>query len=177
MTTATLVPLTEYLRTVYHPDAEWLEGHLQERATGERSHAFIQTFFIKYFLAREEQWKVQVTQELRMQVSADKYRIPDVMVLRGDAPFEEIVRAPPLLCIEVLAPEDRMTEMQDRIEDYLTMGVSAVWIVNPKRRTGFVVDGAALLPVEDLTVSGTAIRVPVSEIFAGLDALKARSAS
>ncbi len=115
MPTATHVSLTDYLRTVYHPDAEWVDGHIRERAVGERSHAFIQTFFIQYFLAREDQWNIQVTQELRMQVSADNYRIPDVMVLRSDAPFEEIVRVPPLLCIEILSPEDRMTDIQERM--------------------------------------------------------------
>ena len=80
MTTATLVPLTEYLHTVYHPDAEWLHGHLLERAVGERSHAFIQTFFIKYFLAREEQWGLQVPQELR---SGTTIRVPVSAIFAG----------------------------------------------------------------------------------------------
>ena len=35
------------------------------------------------------------------------FRIPDVCLLRADAPFESILRDPPLLCIEIMSPEDR----------------------------------------------------------------------
>ena len=40
--------------------------------------------------------------ELRVQVAAERFRVPDVVVLRSGAPVEAIVRVPPLLCIEVL---------------------------------------------------------------------------
>ena len=97
--------------------------------------------------------------------------------MRSSDPFEEIVRTPPLLCIEVLSPTDSMTEMQDKIDDYLAMGVQAVWVVNPKRRKAFVVDRGALLPVDVLIVPETEIRIAVAEIFRGLDVLKAQSAA
>jgi Uma2 family endonuclease len=174
-TSTTLVPLEEYLNTTYEPDAEWVDGELKERAVGEGSHAYVQTFFIRYFLKHEDEFGIRVTQELRMQVSAKNYRVPDVTVIRSSDPFEEIVRTPPLLCIEILSPTDSMSEMQDKIDDYLTMGVKAVWVVNPKRRKAFLVDGGALLPAQELTVPGTTIRVGVKEIFAGLDELQARS--
>ncbi len=93
--------------------------------------------------------------------------------MRSSDPFEEIVRTPPLLCIEVLSPEDRMSDMQDKIDDYLAMGVQSVWVVNPKRRKAFIMEGGALLPVQELTVPGTRIRIQVADIFAGLDELKA----
>jgi Uma2 family endonuclease len=176
-TATTLVSLDEYLHTTYHPDAEWVDGELKERAVGEGSHAYVQTFFIKYFLLREADLGVRVTQELRTQVAPGNYRIPDVMVMRSTDPFEEIVRTPPLLCIEVLSPTDSMSDMYDKIEDYLQMGVTSVWVINPRRRRAFIADGAALFPVEILTVPGTAIRIVVAEIFAGLDALKAQSAA
>ncbi len=97
------------------------------------------------------------------------------MVLRSSDPFEEIVRTPPLLCIEVLSPTDSMSDMYDKIDDYLQMGVHAIWVINPRRRRAFIVDRGALLPVDVLSVPGTAIRIVVAEIFIGLDALKAQS--
>jgi hypothetical protein len=54
---------------------------------------------------------------------------------------------------------------------------TSVWVIDPRRRRAFIADGAALLPVEILTVPGTAIRIVVAEIFAGLDALKAQSSA
>jgi len=175
MATSTMVPLEEYLHTDYDPDCEWVDGELKERSVGEGSHGNIQTFFIEYFLLRKRQWGIRVTQEVRTQVSARNYRVPDVMVMRSSDPFEEIVRTPPLLCIEVLSPSDGMSEMQDKIDDYQAMGVQAVWVVNPRRRKAFVVERGALIPVDELTVPGTEIRVAVAEVFAELNALQARS--
>jgi len=95
--------------------------------------------------------------------------------MRSDARFEEIVTTPPLLCVEVLSPDDRMVDMQDKIDDYLAMGVPAIWVVNPRSRKAFVVDRGALIPVQVLTVAGTEISVSVDQIFAQLNALEGDS--
>jgi Uma2 family endonuclease len=116
-----------------------------------------------------------VTQELRTQVSPSHFRVPDVLVMRSDAPFEEIVKTPPLLCVEVLSPDDRMVDMQDKIDDYLAMGVAAIWVVNPRSRKAFVVDRGALIPVSELTVAGTEISVSVDQVFAQLNELEGES--
>jgi len=55
------------------------------------------------------------------------------------------VTTPPLLCVEVLSPDDRMVDMQGKIDDYLAMGVPAIWVVNPSSRKAFVVDRGALI--------------------------------
>ena len=174
MATSTMVALSEYLKTSYSPDCEWVDGEVRERNMGEGSHSFVQTFFIKYFGRREQEWGIRVMTELRTQVSANHFRVPDVLLMRSSDPFEEIVRTPPLLCIEVLSPEDRMTEMQDKIDDYLAMGVEAIWVVDPTRRKAFAVEEGALKPVAELTVPGTPIRVAVPEVFVELDRLGGR---
>jgi Uma2 family endonuclease len=172
MTTATLVPLEEYLHTSYEPDSDWIDGELRERPVGEGSHATIQTFFIKFFAVHEREWGIRVTQELRTQVAATRFRVPDVLLIRSDGPFEYIVRTPPLLCIEVLSPDDRMGEMQEKIDDYLAMGVTAVWIVNPRLRRAYMAESGKILQVAELTVPGTPIWITVPEVFAELDALE-----
>jgi hypothetical protein len=88
-TATTLVPLEKYLHTTYEPDAEWVDGELKERAEGEGSHGYVQTFFIRYFLKREEELGIRVTQEVRVQVAAKNFRVPDVHVMRSSDPFEE----------------------------------------------------------------------------------------
>lgn len=173
MATSTMVPLEEYLRTSYAPDCEWLDGEVRERKMGEQSHVRVQVFFITSFGARKEALGIRVDAEQRVQVSGERFRVPDVSLMRVGDPYEEIVRTPPLLSIEVLSRDDRMAEMEEKIDDYLKMGVRAVWVVNPQARSAsvFTVEGSRR--VTELTVEGTAIRVSLAEVFAELDAAEA----
>ena len=69
-----------------------------------------------------------------------------------------------------------MSRMRERVADYLAMGVSAVWAVDPWRRMAYFGEGEdRLMPEETaLTIPGTPVRVTVAEIFAELDRLKQR---
>jgi Uma2 family endonuclease len=172
METSATVPLSEYLNTTYHPDCEWIDGELRERNLGELPHASVQLFFTTYFAARRRELGIRVYQELRVQVSEDRFRVPDVVVLRSGDPADAIVVVPPLLCIEVLSRDDRASDLQEKIDDYLRMGVEVVWMVDPRLRTAFTVDGGGRQErVEELTVSGTAIRIARADVFAELDEL------
>jgi Uma2 family endonuclease len=96
--------------------------------------------------------------------------------MQGTAPFETIVHTPPLLCIEILSRDDRMSEMQERVDDYLGMGVAMVWLVDPRRRKAFMTEPHGLREAADeLTVPGTPIRVAVTEVFAELDELEGKT--
>ena len=177
MATSTVVPLGEYLRTSYRPDCDWIDGEVRERNVGEGSHASIQKFFIRYFGNRETEWGVLVWPEQRVQVSARRFRIPDVCLTAESVAFEEIIRVPPVLCIEILSRDDRMSDILERVEDYFKMGVGAAWVVDPWQRQAFSVDadGTMREEAEALVVEGTAIRVPVGEIFKELDRLQRRA--
>jgi Uma2 family endonuclease len=131
--TPVLIPVEEYLRTVYRPDRDYVDGEVKERNLGEKSHSKIQAFLIGYFLAHASEWKIDPLPEQRVQVSADRYRVPDITLIAEGGPEESIIRTPPVLCIEILSREDRMTEILGRVDDYLEMGVPAVWIVDPCR--------------------------------------------
>jgi Uma2 family endonuclease len=174
MAASTTVPLSEYLRTSYRPDRDWIDGEVRERNMGELLHAAVQGFFTRRIGNHAAEWQVRVYPELRVQTSAAHFRVPDVCVLRDIAPFEQIVRTPPLLCIEILSWDDRMIEMQERVDDYLGMGVVMVWLVDPRRRKGFVVSALGQHSVEELTVPETAIRIPLNEVFAELDELEGK---
>jgi Uma2 family endonuclease len=174
MATAALIPLSEYLETTYSPDREWVEGELRERSVPELSHASVQAFFTAYFTFNRKKFGVRVYPELRMQVAAERVRIPDVMVMRDSDPVDEIVVVAPLLCIEVLSPDDRMSDMQEKVDEYLDMGVDSVWVIDPRRRKASQTDGRSLQPVEELTVPGTRIAVPLSDVFEELNELKIR---
>jgi Uma2 family endonuclease len=176
MATSALVPLREYLETSYRPDRDWIDGEVRERNMGEGPHAAIQAFLIGLFRERRIEWAIRVLPEQRVQTSEQHYRIPDVCVMQGTAPFETIVHTPPLLCIEILSRDDRMSEMQERVDDYLGMGVAMVWLVDPRRRKAFMTEPHGLREAAgELTVPGTPIRVAVTEVFAELDELEGKT--
>jgi Uma2 family endonuclease len=178
MATATpvYVPLEEYLHTSYHPDRDWINGETKERNLGEQSHARIQAFFAYLFRLHAHDWSIRVLTEQRVQTSASHFRVPDVCLIPLATRTEEVVRTPPLLCIEILSREDRMSDIQERVEDYLAMGVQAVWVVDPRRRRAYsaIAPGTLQPAPEELTLEHTQIRVPIVDIFAELDELEAQ---
>ena len=169
-TTPVLIPVEEYLHTAYHPDRDYLDGETQERNMGETPHGRLQGFFVSYVFNRRDQWRVEAIPEQRVQITSSRFRIPDVCLISYDAPDELVIRTPPVLCIEILSRDDRMTEILDRVEDYLTLGVQTVWIVDPGRQRAYSVapTGALQPEPELLRVPNTPIQIPVPELFAEL---------
>lgn len=169
MAASVTIPMEEYLRTSYEHDCEWIDGEVRERGMPDEYHSAIQAFFIGYFLRLPRELGLRVRPELRVRVAPARFRLPDVTLLPASAPLQPIPDTPPMLCIEILSPDDSMGEMQEKIADYLAMGVGAIWIVDPRRRTLFTADAEGTHPVEVLTLAGTDVRLTVAEIFAELD--------
>ena len=171
MATPVLIPVEEYLRTVYRPDCDYIDGEVQERNMGERPHARLQGFFLRYFYPFEEQYNIETLPEQRLQISATRYRIPDIMLVSLSDPDPKIIRTAPMLCIEILSSEDRMRRVQQRLDDYAALGVQNMWVVDPWRETAFSAGPDAVLHEqrERLSVTGTTISVTVPQIFAALE--------
>ena len=78
----------------------------------------------------------------------------------------------PDLAVEVLSPDDRVSEVEDKVSEWLTAGSRQVWVVSPKLHTVTVyrslTDIATLTETESLeggdVVPGFVIKV--AEIFA-----------
>jgi len=148
MSAAAAVPLAEYLATSYRPDREYLEGLILERNLGEFDHSRLQFLIAVALGASEQALDAYVLPEQRVQVRATRFRIPDVCLIRRQD-REQIIRQAPLLCVEILSPEDTMSSTQQRIDDYLAMGVPVVWLVDPKSRRGFVYSETGMTPARD----------------------------
>ncbi len=48
MATGTTVPLQQYLSHTYEPDCDYVDGNLEERNAGERTHARLQARITAY---------------------------------------------------------------------------------------------------------------------------------
>ena len=75
MATSVHIPVEEYLRTVYRPDCDYVDGEVQERNLGEQYHGLLQATFAMIFGNHEEEWGLRVITEQRVQVSSSRYRI------------------------------------------------------------------------------------------------------
>ena len=166
MTTPTLTPVSEYLSTTYRPDREFLDGIISERNVGEFDHSRLQSLLTIYLGVREKQWGILVLTEQRVQVKSSKFRIPDVCVVVGPHTGEQILTKPPFLCIEILSKDDRMSEMQERIDDYLDFGVHSVWVFDPRKQRAFVFTKGGMTEPTDRILRADKITVPLDDLFA-----------
>src|SRR5215469_8710517 len=150
MPTTELVSVREYLSTTYRPDCDYVDGVVLERNLGETDHARLQREFIYYFHSRREEWGVHVYPELRVQVKLNRFRVADVCVVQGEEPSEPILTSPPFICIEILSRDDRMSQIQERVADYLAFGVPHVWVLDPRTRKAYRCTAAGFLEVQEL---------------------------
>lgn len=136
MASRTLISAEEYLRTSYRPDCDYVDGEVLERNVGEKTHGTVQKKIVLYLAPRETELGICVFPTQRVGVSQTRIRIPDVCVTLGE-PAEQIFTKPPFICIEVLSPEDRWARIQQRIDDYLAMGVPYVWVLDRSTETAY----------------------------------------
>jgi Uma2 family endonuclease len=68
----------------------------------------------------------------------DTVRAADVLFISNDRLASQgasgYLDVAPELVVEVLSPEDRWSEVTEKIQDYFAAGVARVWVVDPKRR-------------------------------------------
>ena len=167
-----LVSLEEYLGSSYEPDLEFVDGVLEEKKMGAWNHSFLQAMITHWFLSHRAEWKIDVLTEYRTRTSNMRVRLPDVCVVRQGEPVEAVRVTVPLLCIEILSPEDRPGRVMTRLDDFVAMGVEHLWILDPSDRSAATYTRFGMKPAEGnrLSVPGTEIYLDVAETFATLDA-------
>src|ERR1700722_4809924 len=135
MTTTRHVPVEVYLRSSYEPDAEYVDGTIERRPAGRWDHESWQAAILGWFSDREKEWGIRVLPSLRIRVAPTRYRVPDVTVLDRGQRIEQILTHPPLAVFEVLSPEDRVQRLKRKLEDYKTMGIPEIWVIDPHDST------------------------------------------
>lgn len=167
-----LISLEEYLHTAYHPDCDYVDGHLEERNMGDTKHALLQMELGFWFRLHRDDWHVRVLSELRTRVAPTRVRLPDVCVVLNDEALQQEVRTtPPLIAIEILSPDDRFNRVVVRLDDFLAMGVVNIWLLDPIERVAYTytASGLKLVQTSRLTIPNTPIYLDLPELFASLD--------
>lgn len=111
--------------------------------------------------------------------SPDTVRAPDTGFISNERlqqhgrPKRGYYPCAPDLVVEVLSPDDRQDEIDDKIEDWFAGGARLVWIANPRRKTVTVyrsLEDSRILTIND-SLDGEDVlpgfTCPLSEIFPG----------
>jgi Uma2 family endonuclease len=164
----TLVSEQEYLATIYEPDCEYVEGEILERNMAEVDHGGLQGLIATWLVNRRRELGIHVFPETRTQVAALRYRIPDIAVTLSKAKGR-ILREPPFLCIEIVSPEDRVSRMEEKIDDYLRFGVAYVWLIDPRKKSAWSYTREGKREAVSLLVTDEPrIELPILDLFAEL---------
>ena len=111
--------------------------------------------------------------EVTVRLREGKYFVPDVIVQRLDRIQEPYPTSPVHLCVEILSPDDHMSEALAKCEQYHAWGVETVWIVDPEAEQAWEYrSGERPLKRFRATVRLTAegISIPLAEVFSVLHA-------
>jgi Uma2 family endonuclease len=130
-TTTTFVSVEEYLRSSSDPDAEYVDGQIQERIGGENDHSAWQSAICAWFQEQAKEGQIRIRPSLRLQVSLDNFLVPDVTLLDRNRPVEKIATHPPVAVFEVLSPTDTLKRVMAKCLLSEQMGIQTILVIDP----------------------------------------------
>src|SRR5258706_7037391 len=107
----------------------------------------------------------------------DTVRAADILFISHDrlvrSSSSSYLDVAPELVVEVLSPDDRWTDVTEKLEDYFSAGIHSVWVLVPKLRRGLIY--RSLTEVTQLNVGQVltdeeilpGFSVPVADLFPG----------
>jgi Uma2 family endonuclease len=160
----TAIPIEEYLHTSYDGlDREFRDGEVVERSMPTTSHGTCQLLLGVFFMALRERLNLHPISEIRMRLPGNRILIADIGVFRPTRP-PQVPDYPPLVAIEVLSPDDRLSEVRAKLEEYRAWGVPHVWLADPESRRLYICDDR-FKEVDTLPIPELGIEVRPTDIF------------
>lgn len=165
MATKAVLSEAEYLRTSFPGvDQEFHDGEIIERTTPDLLHGEVQSNLSAFFRNRKSSHRTFSYSELRLRLRPDRVMIPDVTVFWPEKPTEAVPSTLPLIAIEILSPDDRMSEVRNKLQEYTDWGVPHVWLIDPHmKRLYLCKDG--LHEVPSYTLPEINLNVTPADLF------------
>jgi Uma2 family endonuclease len=166
MAAATIyIPVEEYLRSSFEPDAEYVDGQIEERAVGENDHSAWQGAICAWFQQQAREGQIRVRPELRVQVAPSCFLVPDVTLLDRNRPIEQIVTHPPIAVIEILSPSDALKRLMAKCGMYARMGIQTILVIDPDGpRYRYAAGRLEPLELRAFEIPGSSARFDLDEI-------------
>lgn len=163
------------------PETEWVRGRALQKVSPQRDHSRLQGALTTE-LGRWAAERGEVGPEWRFRVAppAEIRRplVPDVAYVSNERlrPLsDEELQMPPLapdVAVEILSPDDRRVDVDDKIGTYLRAGSSLVIVVDPLARVVELHDRSGVTPLdESAAIEHAALpgfSYPVRDLFAVL---------
>lgn len=163
------------------PETEWVRGRPLQKVSPKRDHSRLQGALTM----RLDRWATgrgEVGPEWRFRVAPPgelrRPLVPDVAYVSNERlrPLsDEEIEVPPLapdIAVEILSPNDRRIDVDDKIDVYLRAGSSLVIVVDPKRRIVELHDRVQTVHLDETgTLEHSALpdfAYPVRDLFAVL---------
>jgi len=120
MTITAPFPLHHYIALATKPYSEYIKGELFQKSVPTKLHSALQGW-LTYLLVRAlGSPHYQVLPEQNVQLSEQVMRIPDICVVEIDSPENDFaLTTPPLLCVELISPSDRLSVTVKKCQEYL----------------------------------------------------------
>ena len=153
----TAMSLERYLHTAFPDvDREYRDGEIVERSLPDYLHGRVQGAIFALFWALRSELALLPCVETRMRLRSNLVLISDVAVFYLNEPAR--VPDSPLVVVEVLSLDDRLTAVREKLEEYKAWGVPHVWLVDPHTRR-------LLMEVASLRVTELGIELLPARIF------------
>jgi Uma2 family endonuclease len=161
---------------------ELIEGELVTLTPAKGLHGFTTINVTDVLLVYNKQQKfgIILAAETGFFTRGDKrtVRAPDVAMISykrlpakaAKKVLSDYVSIPPDLVVEVVSPNDRAGEIEQKVKEWLDFGVGVVWVVYPEaRRVHVFTGGHSQILNEDDTINGgealSGFESPVSAFF------------
>jgi Uma2 family endonuclease len=166
----TFIPVEDYLRSSFDPDAEYVDGRIEERPVGENDHSAWQAAICAWFQQQLTEGQIRVRPELRVQVAPTCFLVPDVTLLDRNRPIEPVATFPPVAVFEILSPADTLKRLMAKCGRYERMGIRTILVIDPDGpKYQFVSGRLEPLQVRAFDIPGSKARFDLDEIEKLLD--------
>jgi len=165
MSSVTAVSVSEYLRTSYDPNCEYIDGLLVPKPMPTWRHSRIQGKIFSLIDSRFPDYLVGT--ELTVQVSASRFLVPDLAVQDATMVQEPYPTKPIILCVEILSPDDSLNKTLAKCREYHEWGTAHTWIVDPEtQRAWEYTKGSSAQEIDQAgELRAGLIHIPLTDIF------------
>ena len=133
-------------------------------------HGYVQMMIGHWFGLHMEEWGVAPESEVRTRVRPGNFRLPDVNIVPFPTELTKIQEQPPLIAIEILSDDDRVSDLAKRAGDLHAMGVRHIWLVDPEQRSAAVwTDGAYWKPEARPGIPSSPVHLDLNWLWARVD--------
>jgi Uma2 family endonuclease len=160
----TRVPIETYLRSTYEPDAEYVDGQIEERPAALYEHSAWQGAIMYWFDPHAKEWNICILPSLRIRVAPTRIRVPDVAIFDRDQPREQVPACAPVAVFEVLSAEDTLSRMMRKLDDYAAMGIPQIRVIDPEMKRYFRFENGELHKASTFASPDRGIQFEITEI-------------